>query len=1097
MDSIVPITMDQRKRKQQETPFKTIGTNDPTATWKPNVRPDKSFHFSWRKKSKITIKKTPESSEGLLRFQQRRGTQTIIRDGKIAQRGDFDFVDERSRRRTKKERISHTNKDQAFEKCQRVVALGNDSGTEDPFAFPSTGEQTKNESPSSSVASKQRTPASIIVDLESGANSKKNPKVSCDGNNQKETFTKNCSKVLAEKPKTAPVETSLASREPIPPPGNCDNHKSSIHDILISQNTNKETKIPALDSPPTTALSTRSTCKNHQEALQRKDDLLNPSDFKNSASDLQQIQRSETKRSTHQLLPTDALKNRRQETIQIVAPVGIKKADEIPFPQDAINEKSTRLLDSHRTIVASIPSITKTIEDPSHHKMPIEDAMKQSTLEISEAKVARKTTPRLKRTDNRKLKRSNFKISKQNKTPSEHVQTSNQKGIHAVVPRCDFRETNVTNEPSTGGKQSTQSGKTFKAKEPSNIPSEADQTENQKAASTSSRMKMDNRFGNPMTSTQIDTSQDYCSLQRALRVDKPERKASSLKCIRKNLDRAMVDEEYGSDYNDYHRNEYQRISSKRTLVRQRSSFFSSKNILSHSTLADCGDHYQRLSNQMSAVGTFPHDSTSTFFGHSKADKLKKEFDIPKLSLMSIPKTSLMRDETQATYDVMGLSPAEAFHERARDVDKDFRLDCPSSEAATAGSIGRSPFPPNSIRPSNHYRNILDVSSSSDSESETVIVTSNSSQRSRTFATPKPRQLFHQFDAVGTAAPAKTVKFRLVPSRSANTSCRNHGEVTDDIPKYIFGKTEGQRSKIETTKKDSTIEKNSIGRISSGRENGNKPAFKSKRKNRKSMNIDSDELARRSSLNVRPKLIAADTEKESTFAFKRRDRGSYGLPRKRAKTMSELSAMKLKENIRHVSLSPATTRKPPRQNHLWIEKEKRAKQKINRDCDNSSDGSDWGNVSIDNIPHEESYPSDEISKICSSSGSGDYYAADDEDNVELGPRFRKSGKRDHISSKGGESKARKKSSKKTILARVVRKEPRGSVVTNGVKKAFFILSFFYIFAPWEKYGGRNTFMVQNSANNLERRKRMLHRIRFSQNPNFALIQDDGTEKTATL
>ena len=70
--------MAYRKRKHQDTPFRSKGQDDPTATWRSNIPPNKTFHFSRRTKTKTDHPDTKAAEPvldscktGLRRFQRR------------------------------------------------------------------------------------------------------------------------------------------------------------------------------------------------------------------------------------------------------------------------------------------------------------------------------------------------------------------------------------------------------------------------------------------------------------------------------------------------------------------------------------------------------------------------------------------------------------------------------------------------------------------------------------------------------------------------------------------------------------------------------------------------------------------------------------------------------------------------------------------------------------------------------------------------------------------------------------------------------------------------------------------------------------------
>ena len=590
-------------------------------------------------------------------------------------------------------------------------------------------------------------------------------------------------------------------------------------------------------------------------------------------------------------------------------------------------------------------------------------------------------------------------------------------------------------------------------------------------------------FKTDKSSIQCDSIEESCSLQKIMIMDdRLDRESSGLMGVRKNLDRAMTDEEYGSDYHNYYDDENRDVSNKKSTV----------GTISRSLLLSKAGHL--------ALSRKP-----------LADVLEKVIDDTVEIEPHMPKTSLMRSETQDTTGVMGLSPVEAFRRRDMSLEKDLQL----------GNRKLSPLSPKidkfDSRPSHEHCNILDLSSSSESESDTNVGSSDSS-RHKHYSTPKPKQLLDQFNSVeGTAAStiARDAKRRKLRSCVIDIDTRGDFDFRDmegmndhDIPKYILGKTnENKKTNIGTNSKHSLIANHPLRHNTSGLDEVIAIALGSQKKK----NTKCDNPVKRKSNDMTPKVPGngrgkafTDNKDPEPTAFRCRNRSSFGIPRKRKKTMSDFQVRKMTPGtVRHVSLSPEKANsKPPRQH------DRARKHEIDhfrgRDID-ESDPSDWSDWDIERIPRKKC--SDEDSSNTSSAAFVENHSADEEDNANERGEFESSGKsyRQRASSIAYErrkSRTLESSAEDAAIhpnsPRVAPNWRRRSGSTFGTKKAFLFLFLFGMYiVRWAGYDTSNPSVPQNSARILERRERMLHRIRFSQNPNFSLLRASKIDETSTM
>ena len=435
----------------------------------------------------------------------------------------------------------------------------------------------------------------------------------------------------------------------------------------------------------------------------------------------------------------------------------------------------------------------------------------------------------------------------------------------------------------------------------------------QEMMKTAKKKKKHNTFDIPITITTVNKS-----------TNKKNDQLGTGSGSRKNLDQACNDEKYGCNYQDD--DKLPREELKRGEILQPAS---SSSLLTKANLLE-------LSRKESSTVEEP-----TSLGKREGSGEKDEEEPP-----NVPKTSLLRNRTEASIDVMGLSPLAELRKRAASVDEDFHIgNRPSSSVATSTmKIQREQQSSPRSHHFHHYaqfpsRAMMETDSDSEpsspgeSDGETdryysysnQHYSSSSSSSSRHHhdyrpRTPKPKQLLDQFDAVATPeGSAKTSGEKTDPHPKDRNQCLKNdkntikdlrgdeqdGASNDVVPKYSLGKKHESGNNRESTLLVSHPSKHTAAvldeMIATALESQTKKAksTKSKRKG--------EELTRNETGNRRDN--GSNNKNKKRDAFKRKDRSSTGPPQKKRKLIFD-DETKNSNNARRVSLEspPATIRR---------------------------------------------------------------------------------------------------------------------------------------------------------------------------------------------
>jgi hypothetical protein len=450
-----------------------------------------------------------------------------------------------------------------------------------------------------------------------------------------------------------------------------------------------------------------------------------------------------------------------------------------------------------------------------------------------------------------------------------------------------------------------------------------------------------------------------------LPVDNHDREACIGSDSRKNLDQACNDEEYGSNYHDDD-SKLSREESKPGVILQPKS--SSSSLLTKANLLE-------LSRKESSTV----EERASFRKREGSDE--KDEEEPPI----VPKTSLLRNRTEASIDVMGLSPLAELRKRAASVDKDFRIGKrPSSSSVATGTMKIQREEKASPR-SHHFHHYAaqfssratmetdsdsEPSSPGESDGETDRYYSYSNQHYSSSSsrhpdnyrprTPKPKQLLDQFDAVATPkASAKTFDKKMDPRpKDRNRSTKNDRTTIKDlrgdemevarddrkndiVPTYIVGeKCESEnnretRNKVCSTplishpsKHTTAVLDEMIATALESQTNKAKSA-KSKRKG--------DALTRKETAKARD--TDSNIKNKKREAFKRKDRSSTGPPQKKAKLIFD-DETKNPNNARRVSLESPPA---PNRSHQNKKPSNASKKNIAAAAADDDSSSYWSNL----------------------------------------------------------------------------------------------------------------------------------------------------------
>jgi hypothetical protein len=454
-------------------------------------------------------------------------------------------------------------------------------------------------------------------------------------------------------------------------------------------------------------------------------------------------------------------------------------------------------------------------------------------------------------------------------------------------------------------------------------------------------------------------------------------------CSRKNLDQACNDDDYGCNYHD---DKLSREESKRGGILQP---ISSSSLLTKANLL-------ALSRRESSTV----EETTSFGQREGSDEKDEE------QQLNVPKTSLWRNKTEASIDVMGLSPLAELRKRAASVEEDFLIgNRPSSLVATTTrsadpwahvmKIQQEQSSPSSQR-HHRYSHFYSRATKMDSDSESSSPESDgesdryyyskhySRQHNYLPVTPKPKQLLDQFDAVATPeASAKTSNEKInnhpkdrnqYPKNDRITikdlrdgemgvvanslGLDRDGAKNNIVPKYILGKKGKSGNDRETRNKDCSTQVSHPSKhrsavldemIATALESQKKKAKSNKSKRKV------NELTRKETGTGRD--TGSNKNIKNREAFKLKDRSSIGPPQKRTTKLvfddETKKPDRARGNARRVSLESPP---PPATNTRHLNEELSNAPKVDHERKQiAGDDDDDSSSSCFDVRHQRSAP----------------------------------------------------------------------------------------------------------------------------------------------
>jgi len=231
------------------------------------------------------------------------------------------------------------------------------------------------------------------------------------------------------------------------------------------------------------------------------------------------------------------------------------------------------------------------------------------------------------------------------------------------------------------------------------------------------------------------------------------------------------------------------------------------------------DHDDKLSREEYENGGIPHPTSSSLlttanllaFSIRESSAVEgntscgqRDGNDEKEEESNVPETSLWRNKTEDSTDIMGTSPLAEFRRRIASVDEDLRIrNRPSSSVATTGSVNpwTTTMTTHQEQPSpitrHHYDPFSSRAMRKDSEPDPYSSGESDDGSHRYYSkkymhgnlpmTPKPMQLLDKFNAVALVnAPVKTPNNTMEYPKNRNHYPQNDRIVIDDLRDFKIG-----------------------------------------------------------------------------------------------------------------------------------------------------------------------------------------------------------------------------------------------------------------------------------------------------------------------